>query len=394
MEYSKFSPWIVMATFFTTSLFIPKAQAVWQQGQATVILDGADVESARVQAIKNAVANASFQYGSVVAAEDIVLDGLLVSSKSVITTQGNIQRVEIVSETILDDTLSVVVRVDISALFNCKSDQYARSVLITQFQLLRPKQASHGGLFDLGKQITKRFERQLSAEQNAPKVSIIDKAFTNVRSREEINLREITDKSNYLAREYGQQFIVFGFIRDISLFEQVKESLLTDDVTLRRNFTIQVYVLDTYRHNVLFQESYHSEATWEFNDDYNVDTNNSLFWRSDYGRVVLNTVNGAVSEVANLLQCEKSFAQIINNEQQKLTINMGGENGIKVGDKFTLYKKRLIPTTSGRNTPILQPLPLQLLNVIQVNSLTSVLESDDIHGASNGDLLDLVSPSL
>ena len=117
MEYSKFSPWIVMATFFTTSLFIPKAQAVWQQGQATVILDGADVESARVQAIKNAVANASFQYGSVVAAEDIVLDGLLVSSKSVITTQGNIQRVEIVSETILDDTLSVVVRVDISALF-------------------------------------------------------------------------------------------------------------------------------------------------------------------------------------------------------------------------------------------------------------------------------------
>jgi hypothetical protein len=98
--------------------------------------------------------------------------------------------------------------------------------------------------------------------------------------------------------------------------------------------------------------------------------------------------------VANLLQCEKSFAQIINNEQQKLTINMGGENGIKVGDKFTLYKKRLIPTTSGRNTPILQPLPMQLLNVIQVNSLTSVLESDDINGTSNGDLLDLVSPSL
>jgi hypothetical protein len=394
MQYSKYLQWIVVATVIFTFCFTPNARAVWQQGQATVTLVGADLESARVQAIKNAVANAAFQHGSFVSAEDIVLDGLLVSSKSVITTQGNIQRVEIISETLLDDTLSVIVRVEISPLFNCTNDQYARSVLITQFQLLRPKQVSHGGLFDLGKQITKRFERQLSLEPNAPKVSMIDKAFTNVRYREEINLREITDKSNYLAREYGQQFIVFGFIRDISLFEQVKEALLSDDVTLRRNFTIQVYVLDAYRHNILFQESYHSEATWEFNDEYNVDTNNSLFWRSDYGRVVLNTVNGAVLEVANLLQCEKSFAQIINNNQQKLTINMGVENGIKLGDKFTLYKKRFIPTPNSMNTPILQPIPSHLLNVIQVNSLTSVLESDDIYGINNADILDLVSPSL
>jgi hypothetical protein len=392
MQYSKYLQSIVVATVINFA-FTLNAQAVWQQGQATVVIDGADLESVRVQAIKNAVANASFQHGSFVAAEDIVLDGLLVSSKSVITTQGNIQRVEIIRETVLDDTLSVIVRVDISPLFTCTTDQYARSVLITQFQLLRPKQASHGGLFDLGKQITKRFERQLSAEQNAPKVSMIDKAFTNVRYREEINLREITDKSNYLAREYGQQFIVFGFIRDISLFEQVKEELLSDDVTLRRNFTIQVYVLDAYRHNVLFQESYHSEATWEFNDEYNVDTNNSLFWRSDYGRVVLNTVNSAVFEVASLLQCEKSFAQIINNNQQKLTINMGVENGIKMGDKFTLYKKRLIATPNSMNTPILQAIPKQLLKVIQVNSLTSVLENDDIGEINNADILDLVSPS-
>lgn len=368
--------------------------AVWQQGQATVVLDGADIESARVQAIKNAVANASFQHGSFVAAEDIVLDGLLVSSKSVITTQGSIQRVEIISETVDDDTLSVVVRVDIEPLFNCSSDQYARSVLITQFQLLRPKQASHGGLFDLGKQITKRFERQLSSEQNAPKVSMIDKAFTNVRYQQEIDLREITNKSNYLARAYGQQFIVFGFIRDISLFEQVKEELLSDDVTLRRNFTIQVYVLDAYRHNILFQESYHSEATWEFSDQYNVDTNNSLFWRSDYGRVVLNTVNGAVLEVASLLQCEKSFAQIIHNDQQKLTINMGLENGIKVGDKFVLHKKQLIPTSNGLSTPILQSDPEYLLKVIQVNSVTSLLTSDAIDAPYNADILDLVSPVL
>jgi hypothetical protein len=151
-------------------------------------------------------------------------------------------------------------------------------------------------------------------------------------------------------------------------------------------------VLDAYRHNILFQESYHSEANWEFNDDYNVDTNNSLFWRSDYGRIVLNTVNGAVSEVAGILQCEKSFGQIIHTDQQSLTINMGIENGVKIGDTFTLYKKRLITTTNGTSTPVLQATSSNLLNVTQVDSVTAVLENAVLGQLNDGDLLDLVSP--
>ncbi|MBU2878403.1 MULTISPECIES: flagella assembly protein FlgT middle domain-containing protein [Alteromonadaceae] len=380
-------------TLLVLLLLCPRAFAVWQQGEATVKLDGADVSDVRVTAIKNAVADASFKNGSFVSAEDVVLDGLLVSSKSVITTQGQIQRVEVLSESVNEDVFNVIVRVEFSPMFNCPHDGYNRSVLLTQFQVLKPQQASHGGIFDIGKQISKRIEQQLRAEQTSPKVRLIDKAFTGVNSYDQIHLNELTNKAIYMSKEYGRQFVMFGFIRDISLFEQVKEELLSDDVSLRRNFTIQVYVLDVYRHTIIFQESYHSEADWEYSDDYNVDTNNSLFWRSDYGRTVLNTVNGAVSDVANKLQCEQSFAQIVGTNNHKLIINMGLDNGLKLGDKFLLYKKRLPVSANGLSHAALTAVNQGVYKVVQLDSLTAELSNDDPAQVINGDLLDLVSPT-
>lgn len=375
-------------------LYSANSLAVWQEGQATVKFNGADLEDVRVMAIKNAIADAAFQNGSFVAAEDVVLDGLLVSSKSVITTQGRIQRVEIISETAHEDSLNVVVRVDISALMECETDHYARSILVTQFQILKPQQASYGGIFDLGKQISKRFERQLAAEHPSPQVQLINKAFSDFRSHVEINGKELTEKSTYMAKEYNRQFVIFGFIRDISLFEQVKTNLLKDDVSLRRNFTLQIYVLDAYRHAIVFQDSYHSEADWVFSNEYSVDTNNSLFWRSDYGRVVLNTVNSAVSDVVNKLQCEKNYAQVINNEDNQLTINMGTNSGVKLGDKFIVNKKRLIISTSGNNNPILQSFPEHHFKVIQVDNRHAVLKGDNPLMPVFADLSDLLSPTL
>lgn len=366
--------------------------AVWQSGTATVQLNGADVENVRVMAIKNAIADASFQNGSIIAAEDVVLDGLLVSSKSVITSQGRIQRVEILSEIASEDALKVVVRVDISPLFSCQQDPYSRSILITQFQLLKPQQASNGGIFDLGKQISKRFVDQLRGEPIAPQVLLINKALNDFRSNKEVNAKDIREKSLYMAREYGRQFILFGFIRDISLFEQVKEKLLADEVSLRRNFTIEVYLLDAFRQNILFQESYHSEANWDFSNDYSVDTNNSLFWRSNYGRVVLNTISGAVSDISNMLECEKNYAQVIDNTEQQLTINIGTEHGVKIGDKFNLYKNNLVIGSNGWVNSMITSSQNSTLNVILVDSETSVLTSEELGLINSADLFDLVSP--
>ena len=73
--------------------------AQWLEGKASVAVEDAELDEIRVMAIKNAIADAAYKNGSFITAQDIVLDGLLVSSKAQIRTQGRIQRVEIVDET-------------------------------------------------------------------------------------------------------------------------------------------------------------------------------------------------------------------------------------------------------------------------------------------------------
>lgn len=386
----RLSLYVALLACFTTS---PHALAVWVQGEASIAIKDADVADVRIMAIKSAVADASYKNGSFVVAEDIMLDGLLVSSKSHIRTQGRIQRVEILDENIDEDNvLSVTVRVDITPLFDCAKDDYARSILVTQFQLQRPSQASYGGIFDFGRQISKRFENQLRTQTQAPNVLLIDKAFSSASAYDDINLQDATDKALYLANQYGRQFILFGFVRDISLFEQVQEALLSDDVTLRRNFTVEVYVLDAYRHTMVYQESYHSEGDWEFDDDYTVDTNNSLFWRSDYGRVVLNTIHGAVQDVTNAVTCEKGFAQVINRNGDQVTISMGSRDGIRPGDTFEVFKKQVVQAGFGNTAPLLQAAADDNLTVVRVNDQTATLAPANNTHTTSADLFDLVSP--
>jgi hypothetical protein len=368
------------------------AFAVWYEGQSQVTLNGADIEDVRVMAIKNAIADAAYKNGSIITAEDILLDGLLVSSKAQIRTQGRIQRVEILDETLNDDVLTVTVKVDITSLFECAADNISRSVLITQFQLLKPKQASYGGIFEIGRHISKRFENQLRQQQNSPDVLLINNSFAPIQSYNEFNSAQAIDKSIYLAKQYNRQYVVFGYVRDISLFEQVKEALINDEVSLRRNFTVEVFVLDVFLREIVFEQAYHSEGDWPFELEYTVDLNNSLFWRNDYGRVVLNTINSAVLDISNTMQCARSFTQILSHRGDSVRIGIGSRHGIKKGDKFAIYKATTDNVNSPDLAPFIQRQDKSVLTVTDVNPHSAQLSTASPAVISLTDIYDLLSP--
>lgn len=157
-------------------LLCPLAKATWYQGQASKIIGKRDFEKVRTETIKMAIANAAMQGQSYLQAEDIVLDGLLQSSKTVLRSKGQIRRVEIVDEFIDQGVLSVIVRADVEPMLACEKDIYAKSLLNTQFTILNPVQAAVGALFDIGAQTTKRFEQQLDAQPNVQVNSTINQA--------------------------------------------------------------------------------------------------------------------------------------------------------------------------------------------------------------------------
>ena len=90
-----------LAILFVLSAMSFVSRAEWVQGEASLMVKDAPLDDVRLVAIKNAIADASFKSGSVITAEDVVLNGLLVSSKAEIHSTGRIQRVEIIDETII-----------------------------------------------------------------------------------------------------------------------------------------------------------------------------------------------------------------------------------------------------------------------------------------------------
>ncbi|WP_339766544.1 flagellar assembly protein T N-terminal domain-containing protein [uncultured Paraglaciecola sp.] len=383
---------IHLISLLTFGLFSGHASAVWYQGNAQLAVYGADLNAIRVVAIKNAIADASFQHGIMITAKDISLDGLLQSSKTELRSEGKIRRVEILSEEVIDDVLHVYVKVDIEPLFDCNHDNYMRALLVTQLPVLKPTQASYGAIFDLGPQVSRRVEQQLLSDELVAKVQLINQVFMPKSVLQEPTFGYISDTARYLANEYHSQFVLFGYIRDISLFEQTTKGLINDDVALRRNFTFQLYLFDAFNNKMLLNHSYHGEADWDFKATYPVDTYNSLFWRSDYGRVVLNTVNSAVIDISNTLTCQKTLGQIIHKNTQHVVINIGSEMGVAEGDRFQLIKSESVPAQNGDMFNMLTSETKHVLTVVSVDAQTAILTSDNASLFDNSHLFDLVSP--
>jgi len=373
-------------------LLSPQCFATWYQGSALQYVNTLNFDEIRTQTIKDAIANAVMQSNSFIQVEDIVLDGLLQSSKTVLRSDGQIRRVEIISESIDNGILSVLVKVDVKPLISCQRDHYAKSLLIAQFPLLKPIQAAEGVLFDIGIQASKRFERQLNSEPMVYVNSLLSGSLMPDSSLGNLNQQYIEKVGRYLATEHNSQFILFGAIQDISLFEQVKDQLLFDDVSLRRNFTIQVYLYDAIRDDMLLKKNYHGEGDWKYADNQAVDTKNSLFWRTDYGRNMLHTISSAVTDINDVLSCQQSFPQIIDNTNGQLVINIGKKQGVKVGDEFEIVNRRFLQRENGTSHPFLTVDHSKILKVIEVNSQSAVLTSHSLGVINNSQLHNLVSP--
>ncbi|MAG76111.1 MAG: hypothetical protein CL811_05045 [Colwelliaceae bacterium] len=366
--------------------------AAWHQGSAQRQINTIQYEEIRTQTIKDAIANATFKSGSYIQAEDIMLDGVLKSSKTLIRTEGQIRRVEIVSESVDQGILTVIVKVDVQPISNCTKDNYAKSLLITQLPLLKPMQAQHGALFEFGEQTSKRLEKQLSQDDKLSVTTLLDKVMVSLNPVIQLDKAYLNKVGKYLATEFNVQFILLGGIRDIGLFDQVKDNLLIDDVLLRRNFTLELFVYDALKGDVVLENSYHGEANWDFARNDVLDMNNSLFWRSDYGRVVLHTINDAVTDVSDALKCQQSLAQIVSNQGDFLVVSMGEKQGVQVGDEFELIKQRVIEGAQQQHFNLLTKDTSFVLRVAQVSADSSVLVSPDGRSVGDNQLLNLVSP--
>ena len=370
--------------------------AKWFQGQASIEVSKLNFEETRAQAIKIAVANATVTSGSFIHIEEISLDGLLSSSKTSLQSFGNIRRVEILSEQLESDRFTVVVNVDVVQIETCEEAKYKKSVLVTLLPIKKLSQASYGQVYNLGQHITQRLSLLMANQANLHVVGTTEQPLVlNQINQASHSGDHWQQGAQYLHQRHDAQLILFGYIRDISLFSQEKAGLILDGVKTRRNFTIDLVLYDAVEQQVLVNRSYHSEADWPYPDNYRADLNNSLFWRGDFGRVVINTLQSIAEQMQSEAVCLPMYARVVEQDSQHVYVSVNKAQGVNEADIFNLIKRREFSTSSqGSSRYFLNKVSGGLLSATRVNHQLTQLSS--VSGKLNADstLGDFVTPVI
>lgn len=373
------------------------AHAQWYIGQASMAVNNDDYNEVRKKVIKQAIENASLQANSFVKIETTVTDGILSQSSSNLQSEHQISEIKILNESYKNDILTINVKVNLKSGLNCTKDRYLKQLIIAQLPLLIPAQATPGDVFTLPFHAVSRFKNELINQPNV----FVEEVIPEMVFRPEINmdtldLKSVKSISHSLNSQYQSQYLVFGYIRDIGLFNETESGLLSKTTTPKRNFTIKVFMYDRISDSILVENEYHGEGDWSFDSFSRVDLANSLFWRSDYGKTIIDTLFNAAKDINETLSCEATKATVINKDNQYITINIGTLHGVQIGDKFQHIKLNSIALNNTVLSTLMPPNDPTYLKVIQVSNKISLLQvptEDDPIGMKQHqiDLYDVVT---
>ncbi|NKF52106.1 hypothetical protein G3R49_16195 [Shewanella sp. WXL01] len=364
---------------------VSPAFAKWYLGQESVTYDGNNYNQIRKQAIEQAIENASLQASSFISIENTVSGGLLTSTQSKLVSNQQISEIVILNEAIAGGKLTINLKVNMHTVANCVKDDYLKQLIVAQFPMLTPAQAAAGDIAALPFHVASRIKNELSNQPNIFVEELIpEMVFQPTSSFDSINLKSVKGISHGLNNQFQSQYLVFGYLRDISLFDQITANLVGETKVPMRNFTIKMFMYDRISDSILLEEEYHGEGAWSFDSYSRVDMANSLFWRSEYGKAVVNTLFKVAQDINRKLSCESTKAIVINSGDEYVTVNIGTLHGVEKGDKFQHIKLNNIPLNNAVLStwmPPEQPVYLEVMQVSNKTSLLKVPDHQDVTGA-------------
>ncbi|WP_144211947.1 flagellar assembly protein T N-terminal domain-containing protein [Shewanella donghaensis] len=366
---------MIRALIYLGLYLIPSiACAQWFTGQASQAINGMDYNEVRSATIEQAIENASLQASSFIKIEHTVTNGILSKSTSNLLSEHQISKITILNETVKNGILTINLKVNLQSGQSCTKDIYQKQLVIAQFPLLTPAQASSGDIYTLPFHVVSRFKNELTNQPSTFVEELIPQmVYKPDYHLDTLNLESVKGISHALSSQFQSQYLVFGYIRDIGLFDENKSNILTNTITPKRNFTIKVYMYDRVSNSILLENEYHGEGGWSFDSFSKVDLANSLFWRSEYGKTINDTLFKAAKDINEILSCEPTKANVINVDNEFVTINIGTLHGVKKGDVFNVVKLKNIPLRNSVLSTLMPPDKPIHLKVIQVSNKISLL---------------------
>ncbi|WP_286236809.1 flagellar assembly protein T N-terminal domain-containing protein [Neptuniibacter halophilus] len=336
-------------------IFSQLAAAVMVEAQGQAIISNGDISAARQAAIRDASQQASMQAAVYVSSSQVVRDGILEIDNMQISTLGQVSNIKIIDEKVVGQTLFVHIKADVLIDEGCSngvSNSYRKSVAMTAFPLQHLQQSNLGGLYNISSELPAQLAQQLNS--GSP-VSALNAGRISIHPNPQLApVTQLDDGSlSNLFSEAGQMevnYIVSGVIRDITMVDprtHAENNFFIDlynrlDYKSRkhlRNFTLDLYIHDGFSGHLIWQNRYQTAGLWSLDPTIKTGFATPGFMKQDYGQKVSALQKQMADDLNQALRCEPFTARIIRTQDRDIWINAGSQQGLKRGDKLTIYRK-------------------------------------------------------
>jgi hypothetical protein len=348
------------------------SNAAWfsATGQAA-ILNG-DKTAARQQATEEAIKQALLFAGASVRSVQQMTNGLLMDDHIEIRSSGEVNTLELIDEVYSDGYVTVSIRADIfSQESQCSAADYTKRIATTYFPIRYGAQAADGQVHDLGAATALKLQETFSQISTGLTLSEVEPYTLNWHNTNQ------QLQAYRLAQKTDAQYILAVTIDDISVERQQANAFkFWDGGSAVRNFAYTLTLLNGPSGEELMSKQYRISEAWEFDMTRTVDVNSDQFWRSRYGRAVLESMQKATIDLEEYAVCEPTMGRILAVSNNQLQINLGKNQNVKSGDQLTLFSLKQIRDTFGQEYKQFVLHPTSLV-VTQVFAETATVTSRD-----------------
>ncbi|MBB1407101.1 flagella assembly protein FlgT [Pseudoalteromonas sp. SG44-5] len=390
----------VFAGLSATALltFSPFTAAQWYESTGHAQVKSSDVGAAKSAAIKDAITQALVFSGARVSSVQTLVDGVLMQDQLKISSHGEIQKIELVSEERHNNQLAITLRLDIFAQTEqCPQSSFKKFVAVTQSQLNHREQARMGQIFDIDKAVSKNIYTALQKSKmsavpiayynNAIKV---DKYFSQQHDYSNAQLEDISSRSN-------AQYVLLSQITNLSTSDKLNSDYaFWQDESYQRSYQIEFTLFDGTTYEQLWQNSYKNQAIWPFEKTAIVDVNSSMFWQSSYGQSI-NDINQTLSyDLQSAMACLPTQGKIMHLDQGNIVINLGKAHGLKKGQLLSIAHHNYLTDALGNTMPhkVITLNSIRVEQLYQQSAIAVSINNAPLPGVQINDIVEIVSQNL
>ncbi len=308
--------------------------AIWFEATGQAIINNGEKEAARQQATQEAIKQALLFSGASVKSIQSLTNGLLEDDRFEIRASGEVNNIELINEIYNDDYVTVSIRADIfpqDAL--CSASDYKKNIVTTWYNIKKRQQAAVGNLYDFGKVIAEKIQQET---QNYSKYSIINRVEPYYLSP---SVQEKKTTAFSLARKTDAQYVLFGEIVEFGVETSITSGLsFWRGEQSKRNLELSFSMYDGNTGEKVFQNTQNISTLWNFDPHKVIDSNSRKLWNSSFGLETEKAIQLVVQSLDEAVSCLPTYGQVLKVSGENLIINIGEHNGVKQGDKLTLFQ--------------------------------------------------------